>query len=145
MPESISDMDVIRLIHLLSARLERQCDQILMERYGIGYTQYKIMDYIGTDRSFKQSEIAAGLGQTEAGISRQIKKMFSMGLLKSSRSAVDRRDKKAALTLKGATLLEESNQVLEAFVTTRFLSLKPRAKANLKARLQFLAETYGDS
>ena len=103
------------LLQHTASSLARQSDQMLQERLGIGYSQFKIMMVLQWNPSVRQRHIAENLGQTEASISRQIKLMHEDGLLQTRISPQNRREHITTLTRKGERLAEEAVSVLNYF------------------------------
>lgn len=103
------------LLQHLASSLARQSDQILQERLGIGFSQFKLLMVLQWDPAMQQRHIAEKLGQTEASISRQIKLMHDDGLLESRVSPRNRREHVTALTRKGTRLAEEALSVLNHY------------------------------
>lgn len=103
-----------RLFHL-SFVLGRQSDQVLLERFGIGFSQFKIMMVLMRHHGIQQSKIAETLGQTEASVSRQIKLLMDKGLLVSTVDPNNRRRHITALSASGARLADEAVRALDVF------------------------------
>ena len=78
-------------LHQLVFILDRQSDEALRERLGIGYSQFKILMAAKHRSGLKQNDIASYLGQTEASVSRQIKLMKANGLLSVQVDPANRR------------------------------------------------------
>ena len=103
-----------RLFHL-SFVLGRQSDQVLLERFGIGFSQFKIMMVLLRHHGIQQSQIADSLGQTEASVSRQIKLLMDKGLLISTVDPTNRRRHITTLSASGARLADEAVAALDGF------------------------------
>lgn len=103
------------LLYHVAFVLSRQSDQVLQERLGIGFSQFKIMTVVQTRPHVQQKEIASQLGQTEASISRQIKLLARQGFLQSVRRPEDRREHIAALTAKGERYINEARQIVDSY------------------------------
>lgn len=103
------------LLQHTATTLARQSDQVLQERLGIGFSQFKILMTLQWDASVQQKHIAESLGQTEASISRQIKLMHKSGLLQSKVSPRNRREHITTLTRKGMRLADEAQNVLNSY------------------------------
>ena len=69
MIESSKELDVITKIQRLAFRIERHADQILLEKLGIGFSQFRIIHELERNPKAKQNQLARALGQTEASIS----------------------------------------------------------------------------
>lgn len=103
------------LIHHLAFSLDRQSDQVLKERLGIGLAQYKILMALKWQSHFQQREIADYLGQSEASVSRQIKLLGKRGLVSSRISPRSRREHHITLTARGDQLLESATDALNSY------------------------------
>lgn len=103
------------LLQHTASTLARQSDQVLQERLGIGFSQFKILMTLQWNPSVQQKHIAESLGQTEASISRQIKLMHEAGLLQSTVSPRNKREHITTLTHKGQRLADEALSVLNGY------------------------------
>lgn len=103
------------LLQHTASTLARQSDQVLQERLGIGFSQFKILMTLQWNPSVQQKHIAESLGQTEASISRQIKLMHEAGLLRSKVSERNKREHITTLTHKGERLADEALHVLNGY------------------------------
>src|SRR5215469_5364206 len=96
----------------VASLLGKQSEQVLQERLGIGFSQFKILRVLQSNPHIKQREIAYNLGQTEASISRQVKLMLDEGLLHSTISPKNRREHITVPTAKGVKLTEAAMTAL---------------------------------
>jgi DNA-binding MarR family transcriptional regulator len=126
------------LIHHISFVLDRQSDQVLQERLGIGFSQFKILMVLKWHTGILQKRIADHLGQTEASISRQIKLMTEMGLLQSRVTPTNRREHAATLTTKGDRVAEEATRLLNEYHTPMFARLSVKQQEVLTEILQIM-------
>lgn len=126
------------LLHHLSFVIDRQSDQVLQERLGIGFSQFKILMCIGHDSISQQRRIADKLGQTESSVSRQIKLMHDKGLLTSKVSPKNRREHITTLTAKGEKLVEKAFAVLEQEHAPVFESLSGRQLEELQKTINVM-------
>lgn len=110
-------------LHQLVFILDRQSDEALRERLGIGYSQFKILMAAKHRSGLKQNDIASYLGQTEASVSRQIKLMKANGLLSVQVDPANRRSRSIVLTDKGGQMGKECVAVLEQAHAATFGSL----------------------
>lgn len=108
------------LLQHLAFTMSRQNDQILQERLGIGFSQFKILMVLERHPHIQQRQIADALGQTEASISRQIRLMVDKGLLQSTVSPQNRRQHITTPTSKGNRLAEEAMVILNGFHAPMF-------------------------
>ena len=126
-----SNKDLQFLLNHLAFVISRQSDQILLERLGLGFSQYKIMQVLQEKPHIQQKEIAERLGQTEASVSRQTKLLVSQGLLQSIRRPEDKREHITALTLKGERYVNEATEILDSYHEPVFGSLTDKQQNNL--------------
>lgn len=108
------------LLQHVAFTMSRQNDQILQERLGIGYSQFKILMVLEQNPHIQQRQIAETLGQTEASISRQIKLMLDKGLLQSTVSPENRRQHITTPSAKGLRIAEEAALSLNNFHSPMF-------------------------
>lgn len=125
------------LIQQLAAVYARESDQILLEQFGIGFSQYKIMATLQENPASQQKHIAFSLGQTEASISRQVKLLIAKGILLVRVNPANRREHITALTLKGSRLMEAAKNVLQAHELQSLRQLSSKQQAAL---LELLAK-----
>lgn len=119
------------LIQHLAFILARQTDQVLQERLGIGFSQFKLLMVLKWNPNIQQRVIAEQLGQTEASISRQIKLMLEQGLLRSTKSPQNRREHITELTVKGLKFTDEALLILNDYHAPVFASLSEKQQAQL--------------
>jgi DNA-binding MarR family transcriptional regulator len=119
------------LLQHVSSILSKQSDQVLQERLGIGFSQFKLLMALRWNPATSQRAIADSLGQTEASISRQIKLMYDKGLLHSSINPDNRRQHLATPTAQGVKLTEAALEVLNGFHQPTFAALNPRQASEL--------------
>ena len=113
MIESSKDLDIITKLQRLAFRIERHADQILLEKLGIGFSQFKIIHELERNPKAKQNQIAKALGQTEASISRQLKIMRADRLMITSINSSNKREHITTLTPKGARIKEAATESLD--------------------------------
>lgn len=128
-------------LHHLSFVLDRQSDQVLLSKFGIGFSQFKILMVLNGQADIQQKEIAACLGQTEASVSRQIKLLLEMGLVASRYDASNRRQRITSLTTKGASCISSALEALEMHFRPVFTSLTDKQIYDLDITLQKMHET----
>lgn len=103
------------LVQHVAFSLHRLGDQVLQERLGVGFSQFKLMMVLEKKPHIQQKQIAEALNQTEASISRQIKLLQEKGLLQTTVSPKNRREHITTLTPKGVRFTEEAVRVLEEY------------------------------
>ncbi len=128
------------LLHHLSTTLAKQSDQLLLERLGVGFSQFKIMKIVQKHPNVTQRTIAEQLGQTEASISRQIKLLQEKGLVQVVVSAENRREHHSELTPKGARLVDEVFRVLTESYAPMFAELGEKRQKQLVESLTVMHE-----
>jgi len=114
------------LIQHLASALARQSDQVLQERLGLGFSQFKLLMLLQWSPHIQQRQIAESLGQTEASISRQVKLMHDKGLLQTTINPKNRREHITTLTSKGLRLTEEALNVLNNYHAPMFARLSEK-------------------
>lgn len=98
-------------IHEISQRLTNESEQILLERYGIGFSQFKVLLCLEERSGVPQKDIAHNLGQTEASISRQVTVLHGKGLI-VIKSGKDSRQNLIYPTSRGVELITKSTNAL---------------------------------
>lgn len=126
------------LFQHIAAIMARQSEQMLQERLGIGYSQFKILRALQTNPQMKQRHIAYNLGQTEASISRQVKLMIADGLLVSRVSQQSRREHITVPTAKGAKLTEVAMGILSTYYRPAFHALTDKQQEQLQETLEII-------
>lgn len=126
------------LLQHVSSILAKQSDQVLQERLGIGFSQFKILMALQWNPATGQRQIADALGQTEASISRQIALMHDRGLLSTSINPKNRRQHLTTLTSKGLQLSEAALESLHNFHEPTFSALNPKQRGQLLEHLTIL-------
>lgn len=124
------------LLQHTASTLARQSDQVLQERLGVGFSQFKILLTLQWNPSVQQKHIAETLGQTEASISRQIKLMHEAGLLQSKVSERNKREHITTLTRKGQRLADEAQSVLNNYHTPMWEVVGEKGQKQLMDLLQ---------
>ena len=124
------------LLNHVAFVMARQSDQVLLERLGLGFSQFKIMMVLQAKPNIQQKEIAEKLGQTEASISRQIKLLTEQGLLQSVRRPENRREHITTLTSKGERYTDEGMDILNNYHAPVFAALSEKQQAAFIDALQ---------
>lgn len=136
------------LIHHLAFALDRQSDQVLQERLGIGFSQFKILMAAKWKGSVQQKRIAKYLSQTEASVSRQVKILQEKGFVESKPNPKSRREKITVLTLKGERILERAMLVLNEHHSPMMEQLSPKQQIqfidSIKILRNFACGNYKD-
>ncbi|RTK95345.1 MarR family transcriptional regulator [Candidatus Saccharibacteria bacterium] len=129
------------LLNHVAFVIARQSDQVLLERLGLGFSQYKIMMILQEKPHIRQKEIAEILGQTEASISRQIKLLTEQGLLQALRRPENKREHIITLTGKGERYTSEATDILKNFHSPIHEALNDKQK---DALVQGLLIVHGE-
>lgn len=124
------------LLQHVASLLSKQSEQILQERLGIGFSQFKILRVLQANPHLKQREIAHHLGQTEASISRQVKLMLDEGLLRTTISPKNRRAHITIPTPKGLKLTEAAMDALAKYHAPTFEALNEKQRKLLHDALE---------
>lgn len=129
------------LLQHLAFTMSRQNDQVLQERLGIGYSQFKILMVLQRNPHIQQKQIAEALGQTEASVSRQIRIMTDKGLLQTTVSPQNRRVHITTPSNRGTKLAEEAMVVLNGFHAPMFERFSDRDQEQLLKTLSAMHES----
>ena len=100
------------LLQHLADVIGKQSDQILQEQLGIGLSQFKILMVLEWNPRVQQRSIADSLGQSEAGISRQIKLLKAKALLQTKLDPRNRRKHITVPTPLGMQITEAATNIL---------------------------------
>ena len=128
------------LMQRLSFLLARQNDQVLQEQLGIGFSQFKILMVLGWNPSYQQRHIADKLGQTEAGISRQVKLLKDKGFLETQINPNNRREHITIPTAKGKQITDKALEILNNYHAPMFELLNDKQKERLMDSLNIMHE-----
>lgn len=128
------------LLQHLATTLARQSEQVLQEKLGTGFSQFKILMALQWNPHVQQRQIAEALGQTEASISRQIKLMLEKDLLRSQVSPHNRRERITTPTPKGLKLAESVREVLNSYHGPMFEQLSQSQREQLLQTLTIMHE-----
>lgn len=127
-------------LHSLSFMLDHQSDLFLQERFGIGFSQFKILMALMRHTNVQQRDIAEYLGQTESSISRQIQTMIEDGFVSSRRDSNDHRQRVTQLTAKGEKLARTAMAGLEKHYAPMFDTLSDRKQMELAELIDTLRD-----
>lgn len=127
-----------RLLQHIVTLLSRDVDQILLEQFGIGLAQYKILITLQEQPHVQQKVIADALAQTEASVSRQIKLLQDKALLVVDHNPDNKRQHLGELTFKGEQLVVAASKALAVHETKFFEGLTDKQASQLNELLQTL-------
>jgi DNA-binding MarR family transcriptional regulator len=108
MPEALSYE-----LHKLTARLDRAADGLLRRETGVSYSRFLAL-FAVRQSSGTQRDIARWLGRSEPSTSRMVGMLAADGLLTATRTTGAGNRREVKLTDKGARLVEQCSQMLEA-------------------------------
>jgi DNA-binding MarR family transcriptional regulator len=123
------------LVHQLAAVYARESDQVLLEQYGIGFSQFKIMEALQDKPWALQKQIAFRLGQTEASISRQVKLLIRKGMIEVRQNPQNKREHLTSLTPKGARMIDAATETLSAYQERSLAHMPPKQQEQLQELL----------
>lgn len=123
------------LLQRLAFLLARINDQVLQERLGIGFSQFKILMILQWKPGVQQKHIADKLGQTEASISRQVKLLEDDGMVQVQINPQNRRQHLTRLTSKGERTIEKAFEVLNGYHAPMFDQLSDKQRQQLAESL----------
>lgn len=127
-------------LHHLSFMLDRQSDLFLQDRFGIGFSQFKVLMALMRHTNVQQREIAEYLGQTESSISRQIQSLVDDGLVSSRKDSNDHRQRVTQLTVQGEKLARSAMMELEKHYAPMFSTLSDKKQVELSEILETLRD-----
>ncbi|MBP9891130.1 MAG: hypothetical protein KBG84_04435 [Planctomycetes bacterium] len=132
-------------------RLAKRYDRALEERlspWHLGPTHYEILKllYAAQDYSLRHGQLAEALGITLPSITVAVRKLTGLGLM-GQRRGIDRRERIATLSVKGAEMLSTLYESNEGFADSVFSSVDDkdakglaRVLTSLLARLSALGD-----
>lgn len=118
--------------------VDRQADQVLQERLGIGTSQFRILRTLQQAHHSQQRELADHLGQTEASISRQAKLLREKGFVSTQVNPKNKREHIMQLTPKGVQITEAAQEVMGQYFVPIFAKLTAKDQTQLRSSLQVL-------
>lgn len=125
------------LIHEVSQLLTSESDQILLERFGIGFSQFKVLLCLENKAGIPQKVIAKELSQTEASISRQITVLFRKKLI-IVKTGKDGRQNLVYPTSRGLEVVAKAEKALRDYDFPVFADLSDKEQKNLHQQLDKL-------
>ena len=129
------------LIHELANKITAESDQVLFERYGIGFSQYKVLMVLESNPGIPQKQIAANLGQTEASISRQAGLLIENNLVEIGPSK-DNRQHLIYLTPRGEEMIMKATNALNNYLAPYFGNLNEKQQAQLLETFSVLRSNF---
>lgn len=100
------------LLHLTYV-LQQSSDELLQREAGISLSHARIMSGLSSAAPRSQHQLALGLAQTEANISRQLQVMKKAGLVSIAKNKKDGRQRDVKLTAKGARKYAAAEKLLK--------------------------------
>ncbi len=132
--------EVEHLIQHLANTINRQVDQAMQEKIGIGLAQYKILRHLEQQPTIRQYQVAQALSQTEASVSRQIKLLTNRGLLTSQINPGNRREHINVLTVRGQKMTQAAGEVMGQYTKLLLTDVPDKQQKQLMATLTVLHE-----
>lgn len=126
------------LLHELAFLIDSHSDQVLRERLGIGYSQFKILMVLEPQNGTTQRAIAESLSQSEPSISRQVKILKDKGLVDANPSKSNKKERQISLTFQGEHMLERASYVLNNYHGPMFETLSEKQRQQLYENLSTL-------
>jgi len=122
--------------------LNRQSDQVLQERLGIGMSQFRILMILRERQGVQQRLLADCLGQTEASISRQVKLLLGKGMVSVQANPLSRREHVAIITPKGEKIWQAAQDILDQYHQQAFEQLTEKQREEFVSTLRTLHMHY---
>lgn len=126
------------LLHELAHLIDAESDQVLLERLGIGFAQFKVLIVLEEHNGATQKQIATALNQTEPSISRQIKILKQKSLAEVSISTSNRREHLIYLTERGVKMIDRATSALNAYHGPMFERLSEKQQMQIIEALQLV-------
>lgn len=125
------------LIHELAQHITAESDQVLLQRFGIGFSQYKVLVSLEVTQGVPQKQIAKSLSQSEASVSRQIGLLIDKDLVEIG-PAADNRQHLIYLTRRGEEMVLKASNALNVYHAPFFEHLSERQMVQLSELLQLV-------
>lgn len=113
-------------MYLLAQALSLGAEEILRAGFDLGFTDYLALHGVASGRASSQSELAAFVGVTDAGISRIVSRLVDRDLLQAAPDPSNRRRVLLALTGQGAKVVKAAGVLLEARFDRRAQTIAKR-------------------
>lgn len=126
------------ILQHINSLLTRDSNQILLEQFGIGYSQYKILRIINNGLPVKQRFIVDMLGQTEASISRQVDILVKSNLITKVKDPNNKKVRLITITPKGKKLSDASSRALSKYHQSNINELSTKDQQDLLKILEKL-------
>ncbi|HEX5797595.1 MAG TPA: MarR family transcriptional regulator [Candidatus Saccharimonadales bacterium] len=136
--------DIGSLLHRVSAALDKISDQVLLERLGIGLSQFRILLCLLGSDGIRQNVISESLDQSEPSVSRQVKILQQKGLAVVRRNVSNRRDRLIFLTQKGAKTAERAVEILNEYHSPMFERISQKDQEQLITTLKNINDYLDD-
>lgn len=126
------------LLHELAHLIDAESDQVLRERLGIGFAQFKVLLVLEENDTSTQKQIASALNQTEASISRQVKVLRQKALARITTRPSNRREHLVELTERGHQMIDKSTSALNSYHGPMFERLSEKQQLQISGALQLI-------
>lgn len=130
------------LLHHVSGIMHRQSDQVLLERLGIGMSQFKLLMMLQNRPGIQQRTMAECLGQTEASVSRQTKLLIEKAMLTIKVNPKNRREHSMIITPKGVKICQAALDTLQEYNRPAFEQFSEKQQSQLRDMLKTLHAFY---
>ena len=119
------------LLEHITSLLTNKYGFILLNKLGVSYSQYKILAQFNKSSIISQKIIAKNLGQTEAGISRQLKNMVNKGMVYRSYEPNNKKTVIVTLSKLGQSIKNSSEVIIHKENKNFLSSLNINEQENL--------------
>lgn len=126
------------LLHELAHLINADSNQVLQERLGIGFAQFKVLMVLEERDGLTQKQISTLLRQTEASISRQVKVLVAKRLVTSRQSSSNRREHLVFLTDRGIQMVDKATNALNSYHAPMFEHLSEKEQLKIARTLQLI-------
>lgn len=126
------------LLHELAHLINADSNQVLQERLGIGFAQFKVLMVLEERDGLTQKQISTLLRQTEASISRQVKVLVTKRLVISRQSSSNRREHLVFLTDRGIQMVDKATNALNSYHAPMFEHLSEKEQLKIANTLQLI-------
>ncbi len=106
------EKSLLNKIARLATSLEREVEKELKVSFALTFSQFRVLNALGTLGEASQSSLAAGLEVTPAVVTRQAEVLAARGLLVATLNPRSKREKVLRLTPKGEDAVVEAGRVV---------------------------------
>ncbi|HUC95646.1 MAG TPA: hypothetical protein VMR76_01655 [Candidatus Saccharimonadia bacterium] len=140
MPEEKNFQNIDTILQHISSLLAKESDQLLLEQFGIGYAQYRVLILLKLDKPMIQMKLAQDLLQSEPSVSRQMKLLESKLLITRYLDPINKKVRCVCLTQLGFRLISSAKILIVRRNLKLLEDINKRSKIQLVTSLNTLSD-----